>query len=594
MIDRNLLKYPEQLAARLTQMENDINTVKRRGGKVIANGGGGGGSDITVVQTTGTSTTKVMSQNAVTVALGDKVDKVSGKGLSSNDYTTADKNKLADIEAGAQVNDIEVIKKNGTALPISSKTVDIAVPTKTSDLTNDAGFITSSYHDSTKQNLIADALLTAGTQSTNKTVNTYSINTPSLIPSSSTSGQKTTAFDMATTSTAGMMSGTDKTNLDNTVSYIPSQASSTNQLADKDFVNSSINSVTAYYITKNASGDQFNTKAELDNATVFYSGGEVRVPTRNDYCVVLEDESKRDPDSGQDPTTRYIYQNGQWEYQYTINATAFTAAQLAALNSGITSVKVTKLNGIENGAQINVLEGVQLNGVDQTVTNKKVNIPVANDSNIGVSKLYSYTGHSNDGSMDQNTVTTTFIQSEDPVSIPTIADVSTSRIVEGAVTTSKLANNAVTTGKILMQGIFDAIYPVGAIYMSVNNTNPSTLFGGTWVAWGAGKVPVGVNSSETEFNTVEKTGGEKTHTLTTNEMPAHNHPYQYTVTGSGGGVNNIYGFGYIASANGTLITTDGVPPTTGELRFGTKNRGGDQAHNNLQPYITCYMWKRTA
>lgn len=71
-----------------------------------------------------------------------KVDKVTGKGLSTNDYTTTEKNKLAGIAAGAQVNVIESIKKNGTALTITGKAVDISVPTKTSDITNDSGFIT--------------------------------------------------------------------------------------------------------------------------------------------------------------------------------------------------------------------------------------------------------------------------------------------------------------------------------------------------------------------------------------------------------------------------------------------------------------------
>ena len=55
--------------------------------------------------------------------------------------------------------------------------------------------------------------------------------------------------------------------------------------------------------------------------------------------------------------------------------------------------------------------------------------------------------------------------------------------------------------------ILKRIYPVGSIYMSVNNTNPSNLFGGTWAAWGAGRVPVGVNASDSDFSTVEKTGG---------------------------------------------------------------------------------------
>lgn len=115
---------------------------------------------------------------------------------------------------------------------------------------------------------------------------------------------------------------------------IPSEASTSNQLADKAFVNSSINSVTAYYITKNAAWDQFATYAELSAATTFYSWWVVRVPTRNDYCIVQEDENH------DDATTRYIYNNG-WEYQYTVNETALTQAQLDAINSGITANKVS-------------------------------------------------------------------------------------------------------------------------------------------------------------------------------------------------------------------------------------------------------------
>jgi hypothetical protein len=80
---------------------------------------------------------------ATQTALDDKVDKVSGKGLSTNDYTTAEKNKLAGISAGAQVNVIESVKRNGTALTVTNKAVDVSVPTKVSDLTNDSGFITS-------------------------------------------------------------------------------------------------------------------------------------------------------------------------------------------------------------------------------------------------------------------------------------------------------------------------------------------------------------------------------------------------------------------------------------------------------------------
>lgn len=117
-------------------------------------------------------------------------------------------------------------------------------------------------------------------------------------------------------------------------SKIPNAASTENQLADKAFVNSSINNFAAFYITKNANGDAFATKAELMGATVYYSGGQVRVPTKNDYTIVLEDETKT-TSLGVNPTTRYSY-NNQWEYQYIVNNTALTQAQVNAINSGIT------------------------------------------------------------------------------------------------------------------------------------------------------------------------------------------------------------------------------------------------------------------
>lgn len=86
---------------------------------------------------------KIKNVFATTEAMDGKVDKVTGKGLSTNDYTTAEKNKLSGIEAGAEVNVIETVKVNNTALTPSSKAVNITVPTKTSDITNDSGFITA-------------------------------------------------------------------------------------------------------------------------------------------------------------------------------------------------------------------------------------------------------------------------------------------------------------------------------------------------------------------------------------------------------------------------------------------------------------------
>ena len=91
---------------------------------------------------------------------------------------------------------------------------------------------------------------------------------------------------------------------------IPSAATSENQLADKAFVNSSINNYAAFYLTKNANGDAFVTYAELTSATKFWNAGVEKTPTKNDYLVVLEDETKTTA-LGVDPTTRYTYQ-GEW------------------------------------------------------------------------------------------------------------------------------------------------------------------------------------------------------------------------------------------------------------------------------------------
>lgn len=151
--------------------------------------------------------------------------------------------------------------------------------------------------------------------------------------------------------------GSNTTAINTINGKIPNEATAINQLADKDFVNSSINSVTAFYITRDAQGDQFATKAQLDATTTFYSGGVVRVPTRNDYCIVVEDETH------DNATTRYIYQN-QWEFQYVVNETALTAQQLAALNSWITSGKVSQYDGYATNKQDKLVSGTNIKTVN--------------------------------------------------------------------------------------------------------------------------------------------------------------------------------------------------------------------------------------
>lgn len=131
-------------------------------------------------------------------------------------------------------------------------------------------------------------------------------------------------------------------------------------------------------------------------------------------------------------------------------------------------------------------------------------------------------------------------------------------------------------------GDISAAWPVGSVFISVVSTNPATLLGfGTWSAFAAGRVLVGIDAGQSEFDTVEETGGAKTHTLTTGEMPAHTHVVTSQTATTGGATSYEHG---------TLDTSSAEAEAT-EV---TGSTGGGGAHNNLQPYIVVYMWKRTA
>ena len=125
------------------------------------------------------------------------------------------------------------------------------------------------------------------------------------------------------------------------------------------------------------------------------------------------------------------------------------------------------------------------------------------------------------------------------------------------------------------------VYPVGSIYLNAtDSTNPATLFGfGTWVAIGAGRMLVGIDTGDTDFDTAGETGGSKTHTLTIDEMPAHTHTYQSP------DINSISDDWVERSA----YQVDNTYTTTN-----TSSTGGGNAHSILNPYLVVYMWKRTA
>jgi len=191
--------------------------------------------------------------------------------------------------------------------------------------------------------------------------------------------------------------------------------------------------------------------------------------------------------------------------------------------------------------------------------------------------------------------------------------------------------------------IINAVYPVGCIYTSIVATNPGTLFGvGTWAAFGAGRVPVGFDAGQTEFDTVEETGGEKTVALSEAQIASHFHTaagtycesrnadvnHDHTITTGGASADHTHQTpaaisdavaGNVAkNASGWGVASTAVVGTSGGRsadhthsgttsasgiahkhgidipNLTTDSKGSGNAHNNLPPYIVVYMFKRTA
>ena len=140
--------------------------------------------------------------------------------------------------------------------------------------------------------------------------------------------------------------------------------------------------------------------------------------------------------------------------------------------------------------------------------------------------------------------------------------------------------NAGTFGGMTVSQFVEMIYPVGSIYMSVSATSPASLFGGTWESI-SGRFLLGADSAYSAGST----GGEATHTLTVDEMPGH---YNRLKNISWGGESSA-----TVSHNGSYLVYDhnGSTPITNDYY---ENVGGGAAHNNMPPYLSVYMWQRTA
>ena len=145
--------------------------------------------------------------------------------------------------------------------------------------------------------------------------------------------------------------------------------------------------------------------------------------------------------------------------------------------------------------------------------------------------------------------------------------------------------NGLDTAKTTLTAVFSMIYPVGSIYINAGvSTSPATLMGfGTWSRYGEGRVLVSQSVSDTEFDTLGETGGSKTHTLSVSELPSHTHTH--TVKTGRSFSSSIGNAPVVQGSDNTILSTSDET---------TSSTGSGSAHNNLQPYIVVYMWRRTA
>lgn len=226
----------------------------------------------------------------------------------------------------------------------------------------------------------------------------------------------------------------------------------------------------------------------------------------------------------------------------------------------------TKLDGIATGANKTIVDGELSASSTNPVQNKVINAELG--------KKLSLSGGTMTGALTMKGIKLT------------------SGTDYGATLPSSPVTNQLFFQTAETNFVLDNVYPIGSIYMNVNSTNPGTLFGGTWEQI-QGKFLLGMSSSYPAGSQ----GGEASHTLTTEEMPSHGH----------NPANQSGYFGFITNSKKAFEVGDmGVQSGSGRYypysttafdisrNSLTGTTGGGKSHNNMPPYLSIYIWKRTA
>lgn len=544
------------------------------------------------------SSTNSVQNKAVKAALDGKAGTAVATASANGLMSAADKTKLDGVEAGANKTTVDAALDAGSANPIQNKAVKAALDSK---LSTRGGEISGNL----------DVGLTVGAGGSVSTGVTRSDSGIHFEKAASDAGRISHGFSeadgedppLARLKVASPTEDDDVTTKkyvdDRAVRYDAMQSLTFEQkqrarknieAADREWptitggvslcpekITDSNDAV--HVTTAKASSDDFTVTLDCgpENALVRVNG--IRTPT--------------DANTNAAATVEYVKNkiaeaaaSGGVDVDNALSATSTNPVQNKVITSALTgkagtAVATTSANGLMSKADKTKLDGIAAGAnktdVDSSLSGESIR-PVQNRVvKSALDGKLDKTGGTLTGNLTGKYITGTWLQTTEVTDLGRapgkIAVLDDSGWVYYRTTAELLAD----IGSATVSAMLGKAYPVGSIYMSVNSTNPKTLFGGTWV-----QIKDKFLLATGTTYKAGSTGGEAAHTLTTNEMPNHKHAVYYPNAGAAD---------HSAPGNYPDGPSDSTYYAVGSY---TSSAGGDRAHNNMPPYLSVYMWKRTA
>ena len=543
------------------------------------------------------SSTNSVQNKAVKAALDGKAGTAVATASANGLMSAADKTKLDGVEAGANKTTVDAALDAGSANPVQNKAVKAALDSKLSTrggeisgnldvgLTVGAGGsvstgVTSSGSGIHFEKAASDAgRISHGVADVDGTVPLARLKVASPTEDDDVTTKKyvddrAVRYDAMQSLTFEQKQRARK-NIEAAASVMPTITGGVS-LCPANVTNSN---TAVHTTTTTASGNDFTLTLDggPENALVRVNG--IRTPT--------------DANTNAAATVEYVKNkiaeaaaSGGVDVDNALSATSTNPVQNKVITSALTgkagtAVATTSANGLMSKADKTKLDGIAAGAnktdVDSSLSGESIR-PVQNRVvKSALDGKLDKTGGTLTGNLTGKYIAGTWLQTTEATDLGRapgkIAVLDDSGWVYYRTPDELLAD----IGAATVSAMLDKAYPVGSIYMSVNSTNPKTLFGGTWV-----QIKDRFLLAAGTTYKAGATGGEATHTLTTNEMPNHKHAVYYPNAGAAD---------HSAPGNYPDGPSDSTYYAVGSY---TSSAGGDRAHNNMPPYLSVYMWKRTA